>query len=153
MQRTSGRQKMELFAQAWGNLALVRKQWPNDKNAVVRSGIMQADLATEFGAWSKAIDPLLEILPAAAKTDSEPQVEMKLAQAYEQTANIAEAENHLLAAERAVHAAHSGRVEAEGILNAVALFYSRRNNPRAAIQRFREAANLPGQDAINKAQF
>jgi len=153
LQQAPPAQKFELFAQAWGNLAIVRKRWPNDKNAVVRSGIMQADLAAEFGAWSKTIEPLTEILPAAAKTDSEAQVEQKLGQAYERTGNAAEAETHLLAAERALHSAHAGRVQAESVLSTVAMFYARQNKPQEAIQRFRAAANLPGQSAINKTHF
>src|SRR5438132_4146871 len=47
-QKTAPAEKLDLFAQTWANLALVRQVWPNDKTAFVRSGVMQADLAAEF---------------------------------------------------------------------------------------------------------
>ena len=153
MEQTPAPQKFNLFAQAWSNLALVRKAWPNDKNAFVRSGVMQADLAGEFRLWNKAIGALQEILPVAANTAMEPQVELKLGKAYEQLGNTAQAGAHLLAAERAVHATHVNRVESEAVLGNVALFYARQNKPAEAISRFHEAANLPGQDAINKLHY
>ena len=153
MEQTPAPQKFTLFAQAWSNLALVRKAWPNDKNAFVRSGVMQADLAGEFRLWNKAIGALQEILPAASKTAMEPQVEQKLGKAYEQSGNTAQAETHYLAAERAMHSTHVNRVESEAVLSSVALFYARQNKPAQAISRFREAANLPGQDAINKLHY
>ena len=153
MERTPLPQKMNLFAQTWSNLTLVRKAWPNDKVACVRSGILQADLAGEFAAMPKAIDALLEVLPAAAKTSMEPQVERRLGQAYEQAHNIAESEKHFLAAERALHATHLNRVDSQSTLSSIALFYSRQNKPQEAIRRFREAGNLPGQDAVNQARF
>lgn len=153
MERTPPPQKLDLFAQAWSNLSLVRSAWPNDKNAVVQSGVMQADLATEFSAWQKVVDVLVEILPSAANTDSEPHVEQKLGQAYEQVGNAAESERHLLAAERAMHRTHLNRVESEEILSRLAMFYSRQNKPQEAMKRFREAQNLPGQDVVNKMRF
>jgi tetratricopeptide (TPR) repeat protein len=153
MDRTPAPQKMNLFAQTWSNLTLVRKAWPNDKVACVRSGIMQADLAGEFGILPKAVDALLEVLPAAAKTPTEPQVERRLGQAYEQAGNTAESEKHFLAAERALHATHLNRVESQATLSSIALFYSRQNKPQEAIRRFREAENLPGQDLVNQTRF
>jgi len=153
MEQTPAPQKFTLFAQAWSNLALVRKAWPNDKNAFVRSGIMQADLAGEFRLWNKAIGALQEILPATSKTAMEPQVEQKLGKAYEESGNAALAETHFLAAERAMRSTHVNRVESEAVLGSVALFYARHNKPAEAISRFREAANLPGQDAINKLHY
>ncbi|MGH9424524.1 MAG: tetratricopeptide repeat protein [Thermoanaerobaculia bacterium] len=145
--------KFDLFAQTWANLELVRKAWPNDRNAVVQSGIMQADMASGFNLWPKSAEILLEILPAAVKTDAEPQVEEKLGQAYDQSGNPAEAEKHLLAAERAMHRVHPNRVESESILSTIGMFYTRQNKPLEAIQRFREAGALPGQDIVNRMQF
>ena len=150
MERTPPPQKFDLLAQALANIAIVRKQWPNDKRAVVRSGIMQADLAAEFGALPQALDGLLEALPAASKTDMEPGVELRLGKTYEQMGNAADAEKHFLAAERTMHASHLNRVESSDILNSVGLFYSRQNKPSEAIRSFHEAQNLPGQDAVNK---
>jgi lipopolysaccharide biosynthesis regulator YciM len=151
--RTPAPRKFDLFAEAWSNLSLVRKAWPTDKKAVVRSGIMQADLAVEFNQWTKAVDVLLEVLPAADKADTEPQVEQKLGQAYEQVGNLAESEKHLLAAERAMHRVHPNRVQSEDILISLGTYYSRQNNPHEAIKRFREAAGLSGQDVVNRMQF
>jgi tetratricopeptide (TPR) repeat protein len=151
MDRAPLPQKLDLLAQTMANLALVRKQWPNDKRAVARSGIMQADLAAEFGALPKAIDGLLEALPAASKTDMEPGVELRLGKAYEQIGNAAEAEKHFLGAERTMHASHLNRVESEDILSSTGLFYSRQQKPSEAIRRFHEAQRLPGQDVVNRA--
>lgn len=153
MERTPGPQKMSLFAQTWSNLTLVRKMWPNDKAACIRSGIMQADLAGELGIMPKAVDALLEVLPAAAKTNLEPQIERRLGQAYEQSGNAAESEKHFLAAERSLHAAHLNRVESQATLSSIALFYSRQNRPQEAIRRFREAEALPGQSAVTQTRF
>lgn len=153
MEQTSGPQKMELFAQAWSNLRVVREFWPNDKDAIVRSGILQGDLAVEMGGWGPAIAPLLEVLPAAEKTPMEPLIERRLGEAYENTSNVAEAEKHLLAAERTMRSAHLDRVEMQAILSGLAMFYSRQNKPREAIQRFREAMNLPGQDHVGRIGF
>lgn len=114
---------------------------------------MQADLAGEFGILPKAVNALLEVLPAAAKTAAEPQVERRLGQAYEQAGNIAESEKHFLAAERALHATHINRVESQATLTSIALFYSRQNKPQEAIRRFREAGNVPGQDLVNQARL
>ena len=153
MERTPAPQKMNLFAQTWSNLTLVRKAWPNDEVACVRSGIMQADLAGELGIMPKAVGALLEVLPAAAKTNLEPQVERRLGQAYEQAGNPTESEKHFLSAERALHATHLNRVESQATLSSVALFYSRQNKPQEAIRRFRQAGNLPGQDLVNQTRF
>jgi hypothetical protein len=153
MAQTPLPQKLDLLAQTWSNLAIVCKAWPNDKSACVRSGVMQADLATDFGLWPKAVEALLDILPLAVKTDAEPQVEQKLGQAYEQTGNPTEAEKHLLAAERAMHRTHPNRVESEGILSMLGMFYSRQNKPMEAIQRLREAEALQGQDIVNRVHF
>jgi tetratricopeptide (TPR) repeat protein len=153
MHQTPPPAKFDLFAEAWSNLGLVRKVWPNDKNAFLRSGIMQADLGAEFAAWPNVVQALVEVEPAAAKTDMEPQVEQKLGQAYERIGNVAEAEKHLLAAERAMHSAHSDRVQSQEILTSLATLYSRQNKPQEAIRRFREAQELPGQQSINKVQF
>jgi tetratricopeptide (TPR) repeat protein len=153
MERTPAPQKLDLFAQTWANLALVRKAWPNDRNACVRSGIMQADLAAELGVLPKAVNALLEVLPAAAHTNMEAQVERRLGRAYEQSGNPAEGEKHFLAAERALHATHTNRVDSQAVLSSVALFYSHQNKPQEAIQRFREAENLPRQDLVNQLHF
>ena len=153
MSRAPIAQKMDLFAEAWANLSLVRAAWPNDNDAVVKSGVMQANLAAEFNLWPKAVDVLLEILPASDKTDAQAEVEQKLGQAYEQIGNVAESEKHLLAAERTMHRVHLNRVQSQDILSSVATFYARRNKPIEAIQRFREAAALEGQDPINKLQY
>jgi tetratricopeptide (TPR) repeat protein len=144
MERTPPPQKMDLLAQALANLALVRRQWPNDKRAVARSGIMQADLSAEFGALPKAIDGLWEALPAASNTDLEPGVELRLGKAYEQLGNATEAEKHFLSAERTMRASHLNPVESHSILNNTGLFYSRQNKPSEAIRRFHEAQQLPG---------
>jgi tetratricopeptide (TPR) repeat protein len=153
MEETPQPRKMDLFAETWANLALIRRMWPDDKSAFVRSGIMQADLAAELGAWSYAVNPLLEVLPAAAKSDVEPQVERRLGQAYEQMGNVADAERHFLAAERTMHSAHLNRGESQAILTKLGWFYSHHGKPREAIQRFREAQNLPGQDLLSQANF
>jgi tetratricopeptide (TPR) repeat protein len=153
MERTPIPQKFDLLGQTMANLSLVRKVWPDDKKAVVRSGVREADLATEFNLLPKAIEILLEILPAAAKTDTEPQVEQKLGFAYEQTGNTVEGEKHLLAAEQAMHRTHPNRVESEGILSSLGMFYSRQNKPQEAIQRFREAEALSGQDVVNRMTY
>jgi tetratricopeptide (TPR) repeat protein len=153
MERTAPPKKFDLFAEAWSNLALVRKAWPNDKTAVLRSGVMQADLAAQFGVWPEVVKTLLEVEPAAAKTDMEPQIEQKLGQGYERIGDVLEAEKHLLAAEQAMHAAHSDRVQSEEILTSLATLYARQNKPQEAIRWYREAQKLPGQDAINKVQF
>lgn len=153
MENTPAPRKLELFAEVWSNLTLVRRAWPDDKVSTVRSAIMQADLAGELGILPNAVTPLLEVLPTASHTGFESQVERRLGQAYEQMGNAQESEEHFLAAERAIHSSHAGRVEAEETLSNVAMFYSRHNNPRAAMQRFREAANLPGQDVVNQMHF
>jgi tetratricopeptide (TPR) repeat protein len=153
MRTPPGPQKFDLAAQVLANLSPVRMAWPNDKNAVVQSGIMQADLITGFGGWAKAVDVLQEVLPAAIKTETEPEVEAKLGQAYEQTGKALEAEKHFLAAEQAMHRTHPNRVESEGILSMTGMFYTRQNKPVEAIQRFREAEALPGQDIVNKIRF
>jgi tetratricopeptide (TPR) repeat protein len=153
MVRTPAPQKFDLLAEAWANLSLVRKAWPNDKPAAVQSGVMQADLAAEFNLWPKALDVLLEILPAAGKTDAEPRVEQKLGQTYEHIGDIAESEKHLLAAEQAMRRVHPNRVESEDILSSLGTFYARQNKPQEAIRRFREAGALAGQDVVNKMQF
>jgi tetratricopeptide (TPR) repeat protein len=111
MERTPQPQKFDLLAQTLANIAIVRKQWPNDKRAVVRSGMMQADLAAEFGALPQALDCLLDALQAASKTEMEPGVELRLGKTYEQMNNTGEAEKHFLRAERTMHAQHLSRVE------------------------------------------
>jgi tetratricopeptide (TPR) repeat protein len=151
MERTPLPEKLDLIAQTFGNLALVRRQWPNDKRAVVRSGIMQADLAAELGALPKALDALLEALPSASKTDQEPAVEWRLGKAYDESGNPAEAEKHFLNAERTMRSSHLNRVESQNILNSSGLFYSRQEKPAEAIQRFHEEQLLPGQDVVGKA--
>ncbi len=144
MERAPAPQKMDLLAQTLANLAIVRRQWPNDKRAVARSGIMLADLSAEFGALPKAINGLLEALPAASNTDLEPGVELRLGKAYEQQGNVTEAEKHFLRAETTMRASHLNRVESHGVLNNTGLFYSRQNKPSEAIRRFHEAQELPG---------
>jgi len=114
---------------------------------------MQADLTAEFGALPKAIDALLEALPAASKTDMEPGVELRLGKAYEQQGNAAEAEKHFLGAERTMRASHLNRVDSEDILASTGLFYSRHQKPLEAIQRFHESQRLPGQDVVNRAML
>jgi hypothetical protein len=75
MERTPPPKKFDFFAEAWSNLSLVRKVWPNDKSAFLRSGVMQADLAAELGVWPKVVETLVEVEPVAATTDAEPPVE------------------------------------------------------------------------------
>jgi tetratricopeptide (TPR) repeat protein len=153
MERTPPPQKFDLVAQVLGNLAIVRKQWPNNKDAVIRSGIMQADLAEEFGVLPQAVDGLLETLPAASKTDMEPGVELRLGKAYEQMGNATEAEKHFQGAEKALHGSHLNRIESTDILNNVGLFYARQNKPSDAIRRFHDAQKLPGQDVVRRASL
>jgi len=153
LERTPPPQKQDLIAEAMGNLVIVRKLWPNDKRAVVRSGIMQADLLAEFGGLPLAINALLEALPAASKTDQEPGVELRLGKAYDQSGNPVEAERHFLNAERTMRSSHLNRLESHEILNSVGLFYSRQDNPAEAIQRFHEAQLLQGLDVVAKANL
>jgi tetratricopeptide (TPR) repeat protein len=133
------------------NLDLIHRQWPNDKRAIVRSGIMQADLAAEFGALPKTIDALRLALAAASNTDQEPSVEWRLGKAYDEAGNPAEAEKHFLNAERTMRSSHLNRIDSQNILNTSGLFYSRQGKPEEAIRRFHEEQLLPGQDAIGKA--
>ena len=153
MERTPPPQKFDLVAQVLGNLAIVRKQWPNNKDAVIRSGIMQADLAEEFGVLPQAVDGLLEALPAASKTDMEPGIELRLGKAYEQMGNATEAEKHFQGAEKALHGSHINRIESTDILNNVGLFYARQNKPSDAIRRFHDAQKLQGQDVVRRASL
>jgi len=153
MEQTPPPQKFDLVAQVLGNLAIVRKQWPNNKAAVARSGMMQADLSEELGVLPQAIDGLLEALPAASKTDMEPGIELRLGKAYEQMGNATEAEKHFQGAEKALHGSHLNRIESTDILNNVGLFYARQNKPSDAIRRFHDAQKLPGQDVVRRASL
>jgi tetratricopeptide (TPR) repeat protein len=151
MGRTPLPERLDLIAQTFGNLDLVHRQWPNNKRAIVRSGIMQADLAAELGALPKTIDALLLALTAASKTDQEPAVEWRLGKAYDESGNPAEAEKHFLNAERTMRSSHLNRIESQNVLNTSGLFYSRQGKPAEAIRRLHEEQLLPGQDAVGKA--
>ncbi len=143
-------QKMQLLAETLANLSAVPKMWPNDTAAIIRAAIMKADIGAEFGLFPNIIEALLPIAPLVQKTDAVPGVERRLAEAYEMSGKFAEAEEHLLAAERSLESARVNRVEAEAVLGATAMFYARRNQPREAIKRLRRSAELPGQDVVNK---
>ncbi len=142
-------QKFDALAETMANLQIIPKVWPNDTAAIVRGAIMQADLGAEFGLYPNIIEALLPILPLVGNTTSEAGVERRLGEAYEMSGKFVEAEKHLLAAERSL-APTANRVEAEAVLGNVAMFYSRRNQPREAIKRLRRQGQWPGQDVVNK---
>jgi tetratricopeptide (TPR) repeat protein len=153
MDHTPLPQKMDLLAEAWANLALVPKAWPNDANAVVRSAVMEADVAAEFGLWGKVVRPLTDALPSAAKTNSTAEVEERLGQAYAEIGDPSAAEEHYLAAERAMHTDHVNRVESQAIVSGLANLYARQNKRPEALQWFHAARDLGGQDAAHRVVF
>lgn len=144
-------QRFAAFAEAHANLTVIRKQWPNDKGAIVRSALMQSDLGIAWNLPQNVVDDLTPVLPLVAKTADETIVERRLGQAYEHLHNGTEAEKHLLAAEQALHGAHVNIVDSEATLDAVAMFYLRQKKPREAIARFHAVADLPGQSPLLKA--
>jgi hypothetical protein len=143
-------QKFDALAETLANLQIIPKLWPNDTTAIVRGAIMQADLGAQFGLFPNIIGSLLPIVPLVQRTALEPGVERRLGQAYEMTGNIAEGEKHLLAAERSLGSSQVDRVEVRAVLGTIAMFYSRRNQPREAIKRLHRQADLPGEDIVNR---
>jgi tetratricopeptide (TPR) repeat protein len=140
------------FAQAWANLYMVRRVWPNDASASVQSALLLADLGAAWGLQKNIVEVLNPALKDAKGTADEPRLEYRLGRAYEELGDAASAEQHLLAAERSLLSAHSGKVESSAVLMALGLFYKRHAQDRAAIQRFHSARDLTGQDPLHQAE-
>jgi hypothetical protein len=137
------RERMTAALDAMSNLAVIPQRWPHETDAVLESYLLQGELALGQSMPRNAVDALKAALPKSSKTRYYVPVEQKLALAHERLGDAAAAEAHLLAAERSPE--FRNHPHAPTVLQQLGMLYSRTNRPREAMNRFRAAADLPGQ--------
>lgn len=141
--------RMVAMLEAMANLAVIPVRWPNATGHVLQSYLLQADLALQHSMPRNAVDALNAALPTSRKTRFYVDVEQKLALAHERLGDIAAAETHLVAAERS--SKFREHPSAPTVLQQLGMLYSRANRPREAMNRFRAAADVPGQPSAAAA--
>jgi len=145
--------RLDGIAEAWTNYEIISKVWPDDADAVVLAALGQHSLAFRANLRGAAVSALANALPAAKKTRYEPEVEEKLAMAYENVGRAVDAEEHYLAAERSLHRSKADVVRAASVLGNVGRFYAHHGAARDAIKYFKAGADWPGQSPVARIQF
>lgn len=139
------RERLNSMLQVMSSLSLLQQRWPEAREAVLQSYLMQADLALEWSMPRNVIDILNAALPESRRTLYEIRFNERLARAYRQMGDLAAAERHLLVAERSPMFPKANRVISMTVLQELAMLYSRQERPRESLLRWRAAANLAGQ--------
>jgi hypothetical protein len=103
----SDQEREAAFAEAWANLAILARVWPTDTSALLEGALIRADLASNWGLHQNIVEVLVPVAEYAKGTPREPDVELRLGQAYERLGNARDAEVHLTAAERSLPSIHA----------------------------------------------
>ena len=149
---TSEHERRDVVRATWECLAAIPAAWPDDANAVVQSGILRYELASEVGMTQSGIDALLEVEPLAPRTPLATDVERRLGEAYVLQGDTRAAEIHFRTAERDLRA-DANAVEAGALLLSAGGFYAQQHNIAEAIRLFDRGAEWPGAWIASRIQF
>lgn len=139
--------------QVMSSLAIVPVRWPEAKAAVLESSLMRADLALQWEMPQNAVESVLPILRQSEMTNYHVELEERLGRAYLQLGDTVKGEAHLVAASKSPMFSKVNHAVATGVLQELAMLYSRTGRSREAAKQWRSAAMLPSQTPNNRAAF
>jgi len=146
---TTDDERLARLAEASANLSVIPQVWPKERDTILASYFLTADLDLYAHAPRNAIDTMAKALLIAE--EKAPLAERRLGAAYLALNDIASAETHFSAAERGTAFEHLPLAEQSKTLGEVASFYKRTGRPAEAARRYRAIAALPGQNALQRA--
>lgn len=138
-------ERLQRFAEAAANLGAVRYAWPNDTGAVLESAIIQAELALGLGQTDNAIAVLEPYVYLAERSGDIAVVHSMLIDAYGNKGDTRNIERHIKDGDHALRTTKVPTTDAYKFLNSAANYYMTHRMPREAVKRYRQMADLPGE--------